>query len=54
MSKEQYDFLMSEIERTGLKEDIVKWAKTEDLSTLTSKKCVAALIGLTKKPNKSA
>lgn len=54
MSKEQYDFLMSEIERTGLKDDIIKWAKTEDLSTLTSKKCVAALIGLTKKPNKSA
>lgn len=54
MSKEQYDFLMSEIERTGQMANIVKWAGTEDLKSLTSKKCCAALTGLVKKPDKTA
>lgn len=52
MSEEQYSFLLSQIERTGAIEDVVKYAKTEDLSTLSSKKCVAILIGLLKRPDK--
>lgn len=52
MSKAQYDFLMEQIERTGAKEDVVKYAKTDDLSKLNSKKCVAILVGLLKRPNK--
>lgn len=52
MSKAQYDFLMEQIERTGAKADVVNYAKTDDLSKLNSKKCVAILIGLLKRPNK--
>ena len=52
MSKAQYDFLIEQIERTGAREDVVKYAKTDDLSKLNSKKCVAILIGLLKRPNK--
>jgi hypothetical protein len=52
MSKAQYDFLMEQIERTGAHDDVVKYAKTDDLSKLNSKKCVAILIGLLKRPTK--
>ena len=52
MSEEQYSFLLAQIERTGAMEDVVKYANTEDLSTLSSKKCVAILIGLLKRPDK--
>ena len=54
MSMEQYAFLLAEIKRTDSMADIVKWAKTEDLTTLTSSKCVAALTGLVKRPTKNA
>lgn len=52
MTKEQYDLLMAQIERTGAREDVVKYAKTEDLTTLTSSKCVAIIVGLLKRPDK--
>ena len=54
MSEEQYKYLMEEIERTGAMEDIVKWAKTKDLTTLSSNKCVAALTGLKNRPTKES
>ena len=54
MSKEQYDFLLEEIKRTDSMADVVKYAKTEDLTTLSSRKCVALLIGLIKRPTKNA
>lgn len=52
MSKAQYEYLLSEIERTGAHDDVVKYAGTEDLSTLTSSKCIALLIGLLKRGDK--
>lgn len=52
MSKEQYDFLIEQIKRTGAMEDVVRYAKTDDLTTLTSSKCVAILNGLIKRPTK--
>ena len=52
MSRAQYDFLMEQIQRTGAHDDVVKYAKTDDLSKLNSKKCVAILIGLLKRPTK--
>lgn len=52
MSRAQYDYLMEQIQRTGAHDDVVKYAKTDDLSKLNSKKCVAILIGLLKRPNK--
>lgn len=54
MSKEQYEYLMSEIERTGSMADVVAYAKTEDLTTLSSGKCVALLTGLLKRPTKKS
>lgn len=54
MTKEQYAFLIEEIKRTDSMADIIKWAKTEDLTTLSSSKCVAALTGLTKRATKNA
>lgn len=54
MSEEQYKYLMEEIERTGAMEDIVKWAKTKDLTTLSSNKCVTALTGLKNRPTKES
>ena len=53
MSKEQYDFLLEEIKRTDSMADVVKYAKTEDLTTLSSSKCVALLTGLNKRPTKT-
>lgn len=53
MSKEQYDFLLAEIKRTDSMADVVKYAKTEELSTITSSKCVALLTGLAKRPTKA-
>lgn len=53
MSKEQYEFLLEEIKRTDSMNDVVAYAKTEDLTTLSSKKCVALLIGLAKRPTKT-
>lgn len=53
MSKEQYDFLLAEIKRTDSMNDVVKYAKTEDLSQITSSKCVALLTGLIKRPTKA-
>ena len=52
MSKEQYDLLIEQIKRTGAMEDVVKYAKTDDLTTLTSSKCIAILNGLIKRPTK--
>ena len=52
MTDEQYQYLMAEIERTGARDDVIKYAKTEDLKTLTSSKCVAVLTGLVKRPTK--
>lgn len=52
MSKEQYAFLLKEIKRTDSMKDVVAYAKTEDLTKLSSKKCVALLIGLTKRATK--
>ncbi len=54
MSKEQYDFLLEEIKRTDSMDDVVKYAKTKDLSQITSSKCVALLTGLAKRPTKTA
>lgn len=54
MTKEQYDYLIEQIKRTNSMADIVKWAKTEDLTTLSSNKCVAALTGLIKRPTVNA
>lgn len=54
MTKEQYNYLMAEIKRTDSMADVVKYAKTEDLTTLTSSKCIAVLTGLLKRPTKSA
>lgn len=54
MSKEQYEFLLSEIERTGSMADVIAYAKTEDLTTLSSGKCVALLTGLIKRPTKKS
>lgn len=52
MSRAQYDFLIEQIKRTGAMEDVVKYAKTDDLTTLTSSKCIAILNGLIKRPTK--
>lgn len=52
MSRAQYDFLIEQIKRTGAMEDVVKYAKTDDLTTLTSSKCIAILNGLLKRPTK--
>lgn len=54
MSMEQYTYLLAEIKRTDSMADIVKWAKTENLTTLSSSKCVAALTGLIKRATKNA
>lgn len=54
MSKEQYDYLMSEIKRTDALADVVKYHKSEDLTTMTSSKCIAVLTGLLKRPTKTA
>lgn len=54
MTKEQYAFLIQEIKRTDSLKDVVAYAKTEDLTTLSSSKCVALLTGLTKRPSKNA
>lgn len=53
MTMEQYSYLMAEINRTGAMADVVKYAKTEDLTTLSSSKCVAVLTGLLKRPTKN-
>lgn len=54
MSQEQYEYLLAEIQRTGSMDDVVKYAKTNELQTLTSSKCIAVLTGLLKRPTKSA
>lgn len=54
MSQEQYEYLMAEIQRTGSMDDVIKYAKTNELQTLTSSKCIAVLTGLLKRPTKSA
>lgn len=54
MSQEQYTFLLEQIKRTDSMADVVAYAKTEDLTTLSSSKCVALLMGLTKRPTKNA
>ena len=54
MTMEQYSLLMSEIKRTDAMKDVVAYAKTEDLTTLTSSKCVALLTGLMKRPSKTS
>lgn len=52
MSRAQYDLLIEQIARTGAMQDVVKYAKTDDLTTLTSSKCIAILNGLIKRPTK--
>ena len=54
ITKEQYEFLLSEIKRTDAMKDVVAYAKTEDLTTISSAKCVALLTGLLKRPTKNA
>lgn len=54
MSQEQYEYLMAEIKRTDAMADVVKYHKSEDLTTMTSSKCIAVLTGLLKRPTKSA
>lgn len=54
MSQEQYEYLMAEIQRTDSMDDVIKYAKTNELQTLTSSKCIAVLTGLLKRPTKSA
>lgn len=54
MTMEQYTYLLSEINRTDSMKDVVAYAKTEDLTTLTSSKCVALLTGLAKRDTKNA
>lgn len=54
MTKEQYEYLLSEIKRTDAMADVVKYHKSEDLTTMTSSKCIAVLTGLLKRPTKSA
>lgn len=53
MTGDQYAFLLSEIERTDSLKDVVAYAKTEDLTTLSSSKCVAILVGLNKRASKN-
>ena len=52
MSKEQYELLVAEINRTKSMDDVVKYAQTNDLTTISSSKCVALLIGLRKRETK--
>lgn len=54
MTKAQYEYLMSEINRTGSMADVVKYAGSEDLTTLPASKCVALLNGLIKRPSVGA
>lgn len=54
MSMEQYSFLLEQIKRTGSMEDVVRYAKTDDLTTISSSKCVALLTGLLKRDTKEA
>lgn len=54
MSQEQYEYLMAEIQRTDSMDDVIKYAKTNELQTLTSSKCIAVLNGLLKRPTKTA
>lgn len=53
MTEEQYKLLLAEINRTDSMKDVVAYAKTEDLSQLSSSKCVALLTGLLKRPTKA-
>lgn len=58
MSKEQYDFLMSEIEKHNAQEDVINYCKkatgSEDFKSLSSSQCIVVINGLLKRDTKSA
>ena len=58
MSKEQYDFLMSEIEKHNAQQDVINYCKkatgSEDFKSLTSSQCIVVINGLLKRDTKSA
>ena len=56
MTKEQYDYLVSEINRTGRLNDVLGYCKCDEqgLKKIPSHLCVSLLIGLIKSPSKGA